>query len=60
MRLNSNKCTFNVSFGKFMGFMMNHRGIDPNPDKIRAIIKMRTPRTMKDVQKLIGRLAAFK
>ena len=35
MKLNPNKCAFGVSFGKFIGFMVSHRGIEANPIKFR-------------------------
>ena len=34
MRLNPKKCVFRVRSGKFLGFMISHRGIEVNPDKI--------------------------
>ncbi|XP_050242332.1 uncharacterized protein LOC126691322 [Quercus robur] len=34
------------------------RGIKANPEKVRAIIDMASPKTVKDVQKLTGRIAA--
>ena len=34
MKLNSSKCAFGVSSGKFLGFMVSHKGIKANPDKI--------------------------
>jgi hypothetical protein len=37
MKLNPSKCVFGVSSGKFLGFMVSQRGIEANPDKIRAI-----------------------
>jgi hypothetical protein len=33
MRLNPAKCAFGVSSGKFLGFMVSHRGIEANPKK---------------------------
>ena len=59
MRLNPNKCVFGVASGKFLGFMVSQRGIEANPEKVRAIIDMMSPRTVKEVQKLIGRIAAL-
>ncbi|CAL9010719.1 unnamed protein product, partial [Prunus brigantina] len=41
MRLNPSKCTFGVASGKFLGFMISQRGIEANPEKIRALIDMR-------------------
>ena len=37
MKLNSAKCAFGVSAGKFLGFIVNSRGIEANPDKIQLI-----------------------
>ena len=59
MRLNPSKCVFGVVSGKFLGFMVSQRGIEANPEKVRAIIEMASPRTVKDVQKLTGRIAAL-
>ncbi|KAI5312712.1 hypothetical protein L3X38_041886 [Prunus dulcis] len=42
---NSMKCAFGVSFGKFLGFMISQRGIEANPEKIKAIIDMERPKT---------------
>ena len=59
MRLNPSKCVFGVVSGKFLGFMVSQRGIEANPEKMRAIINMASPRTVKEVQKLTGRIAAL-
>ena len=45
MKLNPTKCAFGVSFGKFPGFIVNNRGIEVNPNKIQALINMRSPQT---------------
>ena len=59
MRLNPNKCAFGVSSGKFLGFMVSHRGIEANSDKIQAILNMKPPQNVKEVQSLIGRVVAL-
>ena len=59
MKLNPEKCAFRVSSGKFLGFLVSHRGIEANPKKIRAVIEMKSPRTVKEVQSLTGKLAAL-
>jgi len=59
MKLNPEKCTFGVEGGKFLGFMLIHRGIEANPDKYQAIVGMRSPKNIKDVQQLLGRLATL-
>ena len=56
MRLNPSKCVFGVVSGKFM---VSQRGIEANPEKVRAIINMASPRIVKEVQKLTGRIAAL-
>ena len=59
MRLNPNKCAFRVSSGKFLGFVVSHRGIEANPDKIQVILNMEPPQNIKEVQSLTGRVTAF-
>ncbi|XP_072078092.1 uncharacterized protein [Arachis hypogaea] len=59
MRLNPEKCAFGVQGGKFLGFMLTSRGIEANPEKCDAILNMASPRTMKEVQQLAGRVAAL-
>nr|XP_025680402.1 uncharacterized protein LOC112782271 [Arachis hypogaea] len=59
MRLNPEKCAFGVRGGKFLGFILTSRGIEANPDKCRAILEMKSPTTLKEVQRLTGRLAAL-
>ena len=59
MKLNPSKCVFGVASGKFLGFMVSQRGIEANPEKVQAIINMVSPQTVKEVQKLTGRIAAL-
>ena len=59
LRLNASKCSFGVGSGKFLGYMVTHRGIEVNPDQIKAINNMQTPRNPKEVQKLTGMAAAL-
>ena len=59
MKLNPEKCAFGVTAGKFLGFMVSQRGIEANPDKIRAIMEMTPPRNVKEVQSLNGKIAAL-
>ena len=49
MKLNPSKCVFGVSSEKFLGFMVSQRGIETNPDKIRAILDMEPPKNIKEV-----------
>ena len=59
MKLNPAKCVFGVASGKFLGFMVSQRGIKANPEKVQAIIDMTSPKTVKEVQKLTGRIATL-
>ena len=59
MKLNPTKCAFGVSTGKFLGFIVNHRGIEANPDKIKVVLDMPSPSGIKEVQRLTGRIAAL-
>jgi hypothetical protein len=58
-KLNPEKCIFGVSAGKLLGFLVSYRGIEANPEKIKAIEVMRPPAHIKDIQKLTGSLAAL-
>ena len=59
MKLNPAKCVFGIASGKFLGFMVSQRGIEANPEKVQAIINMTSPKTVKEVQKLIGWITAL-
>ena len=59
LRLNASKCSFGVRSGKFLGYMVTHRGIEVNSDQIKAINNLQPPRNPKEVQKLTGMTAAL-
>ncbi|XP_074377865.1 uncharacterized protein LOC141719388 [Apium graveolens] len=59
MKLNPQKCVFGMESGKFLGFIVNHRGIEANPAKIKALMDMKLPTNVKQVQSLTGRIAAL-
>ena len=59
MKLNPRKCAFGVSSGKFLRFMISHRRIKANLDKIQVILDMKPPQSIKEVQSLIDRVAAL-
>ena len=52
LRLNASKCSFGVGSGKVLGYMVTHRGIEVNPDQIKAINNLQSPWNPKEVQKL--------
>ena len=59
MKLNPAKCAFGVSPRKFLGFIINNRGIEANPDKIKAVLDLLPPSNVKEIQHLAGRIAAL-
>ncbi|KAI3746327.1 hypothetical protein L6452_08755 [Arctium lappa] len=59
MKLIPTKCSFGVSAGKFLGYMVTRRGIEANPDQIKAIVEIKSRRNFKEVQCLTGRVAAL-
>ena len=56
LRLNPKKCTFEVTSGKRLGYMVSERGIEVGPDKIRVILNMPAPRTEREIRGFLGRL----
>ena len=52
LRLNASKCSFGVGSRKFLGYMVTHRGIEINPDQVKAINNLQPPQNPKQVQKL--------
>jgi len=59
LKLNLEKCVFGVPSGKLLGFFVSHRGIEANPDKIKAIEQIQAPKTVKDVRHLTGCVVAL-
>jgi hypothetical protein len=59
IKLNPAKCAFGVPLGKLLGFVVSHRGIEANPDKVKAIEEMCPPRNLKEMQCLAGCMAAL-
>ena len=54
LRLNPEKCVFGVPSGKLLGFLVSHRGVEANPEKVKAIEDMSPPQTLREMQKLAG------
>jgi hypothetical protein len=50
MMLNPMKCVFGVPAGQLLGFIISHRGIEVNLEKIKAILDISRPNDPKDVQ----------
>lgn len=59
MKLNPLKCAFGVRSRKFLGYMVNQKGIEANPEKIQMLLNMTSPKKPREVQSLTGRVAAL-
>ncbi|GJT82741.1 hypothetical protein Tco_1057083 [Tanacetum coccineum] len=57
MKLNPKKYTFRVEEGMFLGYKVNSKGLKVCPDKVDAMLSLLSPKCLKDVQKLNGKLA---
>ena len=56
LKMNPLKCAFGVSAGKFLGFIIHQHGIEIDPQKIKAIQKIKVPTCKKDMQKFLGKV----
>ncbi|PKI64006.1 hypothetical protein CRG98_015619 [Punica granatum] len=56
LRLNPAKCTFGARSGKLLGFVVSERGIEVDPDKVKAIKELPPPSTVREVRGFLGRL----
>jgi hypothetical protein len=54
LKHNLEMCIFGITKGKVLGCLVSTKGIEANPDKIRALIQMQPPQSRKDVQKFVG------
>ena len=54
LRLNLQKCTFGVTTGKLLGFLVSDRRIDVDPSKIKAILDMPPPKSEKEIRGFLG------
>jgi hypothetical protein len=59
LKLNPKNCVFRVKKGKFLGCLVSTKGIEANPSKIEAILRMELPNSRKGAQRLSGRLASL-
>ncbi|XP_048614819.1 uncharacterized protein LOC125587766 [Brassica napus] len=59
MKLNPAKCTFGVSSGEFLGYIVTQRGIEANPKQISEVLNLPSPKNSREVQRLTGRIAAL-
>ncbi|GJR76187.1 reverse transcriptase domain-containing protein [Tanacetum coccineum] len=59
MKLNPKKCTFRIKEGMFLRYKVSTRGLKVCPNKVDAVLSLPSPKCLKDVQKLNGKLASL-
>ena len=59
MKLNPQKSAFGAVSGKFLGFLVSRHGVEANQKKIRALLDMQPPSSVKDVQRPAGWIASL-
>ncbi|GJU09132.1 reverse transcriptase domain-containing protein [Tanacetum coccineum] len=59
MKLNPKKYTFRVEEGMFLRYKVNTKGLKVCPDKVDAVLSLPSPKCLKDIQKLYGKLASL-
>ena len=57
LRINPMKCAFRVSAGKFLGFLVHHRGISVDPTKATSIVIVKRPTIVKELKSFLGRVS---
>lgn len=59
LKLNFEKCIFDVRSGRFLGYMVTERGIEANPAKVQALLDMKAPQNVREVQRLADRVTTL-
>jgi hypothetical protein len=59
VKLNLEKCVFEVRRGMLLGYIVSQRGIEPNPEKVTTLERIGPIRDLKGVQKVLWCLTAL-
>ena len=54
LKLNNDKCHFRFTSGPFFGEIILQHGVKPEPQKIKALMEMLSPKNKKEVQAFLG------
>ena len=57
--LNPKKCTFGVRSKNVLGYIVDQREIETNPNEVQALLNMKSLMTVKEVQKMMGYVVAL-
>nr|GEX64708.1 reverse transcriptase domain-containing protein [Tanacetum cinerariifolium] len=58
-KLNPKKCTFGMREGTFLGYKVNADGLKVCPDMVEAVLSLPSPKCLKDVQRVNGKLVSL-
>ena len=58
--INPKKCVFGVKSSKFLGYIVSRRGIEVDPTKVKDIMEMPPPTTLKQLRSFQGKLQSIK
>ena len=48
--MNPQKCTFGITIGKLLGFLVSDNGIEVDPSMIKAMLEMLPPKVEKEIR----------
>ena len=54
LKVNCAKSTFGVQECKYMGYILSHDGIRPQPKKVKAILAIEPPKSVKTLRSFLG------
>jgi hypothetical protein len=60
LQVNGNKSSFCAIEPEFLGFVLTRQGVKPQVKKVKAIVKIATPKTVKQVRSFIGMINYYK
>lgn len=60
MRLNLVKCSFGLSGGRFLGFLLTQRSVEANLNQIKTIESITAPKCLKGLHALAGSITALR
>ena len=54
------KCELALTSIKFLGYIISHNGIEPDPSKVDAIQNFKEPKNQKEIKSFIGALSYYR
>jgi hypothetical protein len=60
LQVNGDKSSFCAIAAKFLGFVLTQQGVKPQVKKVEAIVKIATPKSVKQIHSFIGMINYYK